>query len=165
MKGKWILITGLAILILAAGLVYGGATAARRAYIEVTTEKRGDDTTPAQVVTDFYNWLLGYARGAEGMRNPVVDRAYRSSEYLTEAFIAEVDETVASSDGGCGDPFLLAQDIPERFTVGEVMVLGDRATVALSLYWGGNPTPSPRQVHLDRIDGEWKIAGVSIPEL
>ena len=114
--------------------------------------------SPQEVVTKFYRWYIGYPG------NPLVDKEYRASPYLAESFIQEVDETLASFDRGGGDPFLLAQDIPEQFTVDEAAVSGDRASVAINLYWGGNPTPSPRQVDLELIDGEWKITHISIPE-
>lgn len=114
--------------------------------------------SPQEVVTQFYRWYIGYPG------NPLVDKEYRTSPYLAPSFIQEVDETLASFDRGGGDPFLLAQDIPEEFTVGEATLAGDRATVALDFYWGGNPTPSQREVHLERIDGEWVIVGLSIPE-
>jgi len=114
--------------------------------------------SPQEVVTKFYRWYIGYPG------NPLVDKEYRASPYLAESFIQEVDETLASFDRGGGDPFLLAQDIPEQFTVDEANVSGNRASVAINLYWGGNPTPSPRQVDLELIDGEWKITHISIPE-
>lgn len=114
--------------------------------------------SPQEVVTKFYRWYIGYPG------NPLVDKEYRASPYLAESFIQQVDETLSSFDRGGGDPFLLAQDIPEQFTVDEATVSGDRASVAISLYWGGNPTPSPRQIELALIDGQWKITHISIPE-
>jgi hypothetical protein len=114
--------------------------------------------SPQEVVTRFYRWYIGYPG------NPLVDKEYRNSPYLAGSFIQAVDQALASQERGGGDPFLLAQDIPERFVVGEAALSGERADVALRFYWGGNPTPSPRLVHLERIDAEWKIGGVSIPE-
>ena len=113
---------------------------------------------PQEVVTKFYRWYIGYPG------NPLADAEYRTSPYLAESFVQEVDETLASFDRGGGDPFLLAQDIPEQFTVDEATVSGEQASVAINLYWGGNPMPSPRQVDLELIDGEWKITHVSLPE-
>jgi hypothetical protein len=164
MKGKWILVIGLTIVVAAAGLAYRSAAATGPDQAGTVTEKRGEALSPAQVVTGFYEWYLDYARGGEELRNPLVDRAYRSSEYLAAAYVAEVDAYLTARERGGGDPFLLAQDLPERFTVGETTLSEDRADVALSLYWGGNPTPSPRRVHLARIDAEWEIVGISIPE-
>jgi hypothetical protein len=115
--------------------------------------------SPQEVVTQFYRWYIGYPG------NPLVDKEYRASPHLASSFIQAVDQTLASQERGGGDPFLLAQDIPERFAVGEATVSGEQAGVALRFYWGGNPTPSHRLVYLERIEGEWKIAGVSIPEL
>ncbi|MBN1976537.1 MAG: DUF3828 domain-containing protein [Anaerolineae bacterium] len=119
---------------------------------------REPSLSPQEVVTKFYRWYIGYPG------NPLVDKEYRASPYLAESFVQEVDGTLASFDRGGGDPFLLAQDIPEQFTVDEVTVSGERAGVTINLYWGGNPTPSPRRVDLELIDGEWKITRVSLPE-
>lgn len=67
----------------------------------------------------FYTWYLSYIGGQNGAdrRNPLVDGAFRQSPYLTEAFIAQVDGSLASSDQGGFDPILLAQDVPQGFTV------------------------------------------------
>jgi hypothetical protein len=67
----------------------------------------------------FYTWYLGYIGGQGGAdrRNPLVDGAYRENPYLTEAFVAQVDETLASFDKGGADPILMAQDIPQGFMV------------------------------------------------
>ncbi len=114
------------------------------------------ELTPQEVVSKFYRWYIGYPG------NPLVDREYRQSPYLAESFIQDVDEIAES--GFMADPILLAQDIPERFTVDEADVSGDSATVVVSLYWGGNPTPTDRRIDLCLIDGEWKITDVSMIE-
>lgn len=111
--------------------------------------------SPQEVVTRFYRWYIGYPG------NPLRDEEYRTSPYLTEAFIEDVAETLASFDRGGFDPFLLAQDIPEQFTVNEATVSEDRASVVIDFFWAGNPVPTPRQVELERIDGVWKITGIT----
>jgi hypothetical protein len=115
---------------------------------------REPEMSPQEVVTKFYRWYVGYPG------NPLVDREYRESPYLADSFIKEIDEIVAG--GFRADPILLAQDIPERFTVDETEVAGDEATVIVSFYWGGNPTPSRRRVVLLMIEGEWRITDVSM---
>ncbi|MGD8854946.1 MAG: DUF3828 domain-containing protein [Chloroflexota bacterium] len=67
----------------------------------------------------FYTWYLGTIGGQNGAdrRNPLVDGAYRQSPFLTEALISQVDETLASFDKGGFDPILMAQDVPQGFTV------------------------------------------------
>lgn len=112
------------------------------------------EMSPQEVVTKFYRWYIGYPG------NPLVDREYRESPYLAESYIEKIDE--ALEGGFMADPILLAQDIPERFTVDETEAVGDEATVIVSLYWGGNPTPSRRSVALRLIDREWKITDVSM---
>ena len=111
--------------------------------------------SPQEVVTRFYRWYIGYPG------NPLRDEEYRTSPYLAEAFIEDVAETLASFDRGGFDPFLLAQDIPEQFTVNEASVLEDRASVVIDFYWSGNPVPTPRQVELELLDGAWKITGIA----
>ena len=114
------------------------------------------EMSPVDVTYAFYRWYIGYPA------NPLVDKAYQSSPYLTGEWIAEIDETLDSFDKAAYDPILLAQDIPERFTVQETSTLEDRATVTLHLFWQGNDVPSERQVELVREEGSWKIAGVHL---
>jgi hypothetical protein len=111
--------------------------------------------SPQEVVTSFFRWYIGYPG------NPLRDGEYRTSPYLAEAFVAKVDEILASFDRGGFDPFLLAQDIPEQFTVNEAIVSENRASVTVDFYWTGNPVPTPRQVELELLDGEWKITGIA----
>lgn len=157
MKGRFgIFSVGIVALLVVAVLVgaglYGGATAQEGA--------RTNADAPEQVVADFYDWYLGYIGKGETMRNPLVDGVYRECGYLTDDFVTEIDETLASFDQGAFDPILMAQDVPERIDVGASDVAGDKATVTVEMYWGGNPTPTERTVTLFKIDGAWKIAGV-----
>jgi len=118
-----------------------------------------DTMAPDDVVTEFYGGYLDYIGEGEMRRNPLVDRAYRSSEFLSEDFIAEIDELLASKQLFF-DPILLAQDVPVKVEAGEATVSGGEASVVVAMFWGGNPTPSERIVTLEMVDGEWKIAGV-----
>lgn len=117
---------------------------------------RGDPPlSPIEVVNRFYRWHLGYPG------NTLADRAYRTNTDLAESFIAVVDEMMAGPEAGRADPFLLAQDIPERFAT-ESAIDGDQeATVVLNLYWEGNSTPLQREVRLRFLDERWQITGVA----
>ncbi len=125
------------------------------ALVACTLIPRSPTLEPQEVTTRFFRWYIGYPG------NPLADKEYRNSPYLAEGFIQEVDTIVASFDAGGYDPFLLAQDIPEQFSVGEATVADERANVLIRLYWGGNPNPSVRQVDLQQIGGEWKIVAIS----
>jgi hypothetical protein len=74
--------------------------------------------SPVETVEAFYTWYLDYIQpGSEQMRNPLVDRAYRDSPYLSTSMIEQVDallESFAQEMGGGYDPFLLAQDFPQE---------------------------------------------------
>ena len=139
---RWLAPIGLLGLIAIAGTL-GGCSLVSKA----------PELSPHEVVTRFFRWYIGYPG------NPLADREYRESPYLANSFVQELD----SLDGGLrADPILLAQDVPERFSVEEAEISDDEATVTISLYWGGNPTPTERRVDLDLIDGEWKISDVSL---
>ncbi len=108
---------------------------------------------PDQVVQAFYEWYLGYVGRGEQMRNPLVDKAYRSSVWLTEAFIARVDEIIAGFGTGGYDPFLQAQDIPSSVHVEGVHIEGDKAMVTVSTSFEGHHL----EVELVRHDSHWQI--------
>jgi LysM repeat protein len=120
---------------------------------EATSIRPGDNiagTRPEQVVESFYSWYLEYAQ----TRNPLVNRAYRADVRLTPAFIERVDRMVAV--GLVVDPFLCAQDVPERITIGNVQVSGNQATVAVNTSFAGHSFV----VNLVQVDGRWMIDGV-----
>jgi hypothetical protein len=81
---------------------------------DITCSDSAESTAKA-----FYTWYLGYIGGQNGdeRRNPLVDGAYRTSPFLTKDYIAKVDETLISFDRGGFDPILMAQDVPQGFTV------------------------------------------------
>jgi hypothetical protein len=114
---------------------------------------------PQQVVEEFYRWHMSYPG------NPLVDRAYRDSDYLADSFVQEVDELLDSFDKGGYDPFLLAQDIPVKITVDDAVIEDDVATVLTHQEFGGNPDLRPIEVELAFVGGEWKITGVRMPEM
>jgi hypothetical protein len=90
---------------------------------------------PASVATTFYTWYLGYIgdRSNNDFRNPLVDKAYHDHPLLADEFEQQVDETLAGFEGGGFDPFLLAQDIPQDFSVDPGMIEG---TAVVHLQFG-----------------------------
>jgi hypothetical protein len=123
------------------------------------------DRTPDAIVESFYNRYLAYIENDGGaMRNPLVDGFYRDCPELSEAFLAKVDETLASFDKGAFDPILLAQDVPVEVIVGEAELVGDEARVKVAMFWAGNPEPSERLVTLRWSDGCQRIVGVSFTD-
>lgn len=153
MKGRLLVGVGLAALLVVGGVVLVG----------LPTAQATDGLAPDAVVSEFYEWYLGYIDGAGERRNPLVDRAYWSSEHLSDRFVAEVDEQLDAAEHILGDPFLMAQDVPVKVELGEAVIEGTEAKVAVEMYWGGNPVPSERIVSLVQIGGQWHIDGVTIP--
>ncbi len=121
--------------------------------------------TPEQVVERFYTWYIGYIHN-EG--DPIADRAYRSSEYVTQEIIDRVDEADvdrASADVDQHDPFLHAAVVPQEYTIEEALISGQEATVVVREMWD----PGTRheliqeiEVLLRLVDGWWKIANVTV---
>jgi hypothetical protein len=157
MKGRRILGVGLAVLVVLAGVAVvavGGPAALYSARAQVT-----DDVGPEEVVAGFYDEYLG-AIDLKAGRNPLVDRSYRSSDFLSEDFVAEVDELLDAFERGGYDPFLLAQDVPESVEVGEAVVSGETAQVLVETSFEGHAF----LVTLKCIDGVWKIVEVAFPD-
>lgn len=107
--------------------------------------------TPEEVVDRFYSWWIHYPG------NPLADQMYQGAGlYLTQDFIEEVTETIASFDGGGFDPILLAQDVPEAIVAEPAELDGDTAMVSVSTTFQGHTFT----VRLMREGAIWKIDGV-----
>jgi hypothetical protein len=116
-------------------------------------------TTPEEAVRGFYDWYLAssaYDEEAGTRLNPLADGRYRSSEYLAEEFVQKVDGIVASFDKGGYDPILCAQDLPESFTLDEVVLSGDTARLVVHTSFEGHMFT----VELQQVTGQWKISDV-----
>jgi hypothetical protein len=153
MKGRGILGAGLVVLALLSGsaaLAASGPLSVGDAQAQVE-----EQPLPEQVVSDFYEWYLDSVDPAAG-QNPLVDRVYRSSDLLSEEFVAEVDAVLDSFERGGYDPFLLAQDIPASFEVGEAALSDETAYVRVETSFEGHAF----LVGLKQVDGVWKINAV-----
>jgi hypothetical protein len=102
--------------------------------------------SPEEVVEGFYNWYLEYPG------NPT-QGAYRSSPFLTEALMDRTAQTVAGFVMGGFDPFLCAQDSPEKIYVDAAEISGDSARIKVTSSFQGHEF----RVQLIQEDGEWKI--------
>jgi hypothetical protein len=114
----WIMIIGVAVLA-SATIIFltASAYAGNKNYqenTEVSVEPAGE---PEEVAQAFYAWYLDYfgEPGTDNFHNPVSEKAYHDSPYLTPSFIGHVDEIVAGfQDRAAYDPFLCAQNIPQE---------------------------------------------------
>jgi hypothetical protein len=95
----------------------------------------------------FYTWYLGYidGQGSAERRNPLVDGAYQTSPFLSEAYIAQISETLASFDKGGFDPILMAQDDPQGFTVEPG--LAENEAIVTFMFFGEDGQPY----------GQWRL--------
>jgi hypothetical protein len=102
--------------------------------------------TPEEVVEGFYNWYTEYPG------NPN-QGAYRASPFLTESLMDSTAEIVAGFQMGGYDPFLCAQDIPDKIYVNAADISGQTAEIRVTSSFGGHEF----KVLLVQEDGEWKI--------
>jgi hypothetical protein len=109
-----------------------------------------------ETVERFYHWYLGYPG------NVVAEEAYRASEYLTPQAVEQVDQIISSFTMGGYDPFLCAQDVPERVEVVDVTVTDDAAQVVAHGVWNAG---SRSDIHLTLrpVDGAWQIDHIACP--
>lgn len=112
----------------------------------------GEPADPEAALRAFYDWYLEYAQSSG---NPLVDRAYAESDYLTDSFVTNVDEILDSFERGGYDPILCAQDVPESVSISAVEVESDSATAQVSTSFGNS-----FQVQLARFDGVWLISDI-----
>jgi hypothetical protein len=109
--------------------------------------------TAEQTVQAFYDLYLD----AAGRYNPLVEGRYQGYPYLSEGFVAKVDEIVAGFARGGYDPFLCAQDLPQEVTVTGVEVEGSRATTEVETSFEGHRLT----VALEQTEGRWLISDIS----
>lgn len=107
-------------------------------------------TAPEQVVQQFYAWYVSY------QGNPLVDKAYQGSEWLSPAFIAHLDDFTQSGEWRV-DPVLCAQDVPNEVTAHPAQVSGDRASVEVTTSFTGHGLT----VELVKAGGAWAIDKVA----
>jgi hypothetical protein len=102
--------------------------------------------SPEEVVEGFYNWYLEYPG------NPN-QGAYRESPFLTVSLMDKTAETVAGFQMGGYDPFLCAQDSPDKIFVDRAEISGGTATIRVTSSFQGHEF----RVQLVQEDGEWKM--------
>jgi hypothetical protein len=147
-------IRGLIVGLLVAVLLTGCATPI---VLTLPPAESQPQANPAEVVESFYAWYLEQVETMAGTdSNPLTGGVYREAAQLDSAFVEEVDQIVAGFDRGGYDPFLLAQDIPTAFRVGEVEVADSSAHVLVYTTFFGHVL----DVSLAQEEGGWLITGV-----
>lgn len=115
--------------------------------------------TPDVTVSTFYDWYLEYITGSDEFRNPLVDRAYGDSEYLTQDLIAYIDAQMSTNPGY--DLFLCAQDLPQMYQYDVVSMQSGEAVVLMREYFGDYARSHNLTLTLNNSEGTWKIDSVA----
>ncbi len=92
----------------------------------------GSKNTPEQAVNNFYQEWINH----DG--NPMVDKIYSDNPLVTASLSQQIDSILASFDKGGYDPVLCAQDKPQNFSLGQVTIDGNNASVVLTENFGGS---------------------------
>jgi hypothetical protein len=116
-------------------------------------------SSPEMAVSDYYSWYLdnlGYDADKDEFLNPLQDGSYKEQGLLSQEFVKRIEEMKAN--GLAADPLLCAQDVPQSFSIKEVDLspMGEEARVSVETSFAGHQF----QVYLQKLSGEWKIAGV-----
>jgi uncharacterized protein YozE (UPF0346 family) len=114
--------------------------------------------SPEGTTRAFYTWYLGSIgdRSSGEMKNPLADKAYRDCGFLSETYIAQLDRLTA--EGLPADPVLMAQDIPQDFSVDPGTEDG---TAFVHLQFGGTSVRHLK-VNLINEQGSWKINSIEM---
>lgn len=118
------------------------------------------DFSPEGTAKAFYTWYLAYIteQGLEDPQNPLVEKAYRDAGFFSTGMVKYLDELTAGPLAA--DPILLAQDIPQDFTVDPGEVEG---IAIVHLQFG---TENFHHLRIEMIDelGNWKIDHITLAE-
>ncbi len=116
--------------------------------------------TPSQTVENFYSKWLSYS-GEFPTRNPMADKIYRSSDYVTEKLVQRLDNNISAEETGNYDRVLCSQKIPEKIEFRESFVKEEEAEVIVTEdFWGQLREIT---VSLKMTDGEWKMDRITCP--
>lgn len=129
------------------------------ALVGCGTANAQETSSPEKVVSGYYGWYLdhlGYNAETDEFRNPLQDGSYQKQGALSQEFIERIEEMKA--EGLPADPILCAQDVPQSFSISSVDLspMGEEARVTVETSFEGHEF----QVYLQKLAGEWKIAGV-----
>ena len=94
------------------------------------------------------------------LRNPLLNRSYQLSPYLTTDFTTQSDLRLNNIAGVGLDPFLLAQDIPQKLKVEAFFIHEDEASSSSIELWAKSPS-CYLTVDLVRADGDWQINNIA----
>jgi hypothetical protein len=116
-----------------------------------------EPASPEDMVRAFYQaWI-----SAEG--NPINQRIYDNTDYLTPDFIQRIDDSIVAQGGIAADPLLCAQNRPSQIEVGEATITADTASVTVQTIWAHGPdTNATRELQVELVynEGQWRINNV-----
>jgi hypothetical protein len=90
--------------------------------------------------------------------NPIVDRIYQNSDYITKEYSQKLDQIIDSFTVAGFDPVLCAQDIPSDIYLGKVAKKGDTAVIALEEKFSGGYKIV--EYVLEQEDNKWQIMDI-----
>jgi hypothetical protein len=108
---------------------------------------------PDDVVRAFYKDWISYNG------NPMADKAYESSGYVTADFADVTTDLISSFDKEAFDPILCAEDKPNNFSTVITEMGSETASVKVILFF--DERTSDVGVNLVKDDGDWRISQIN----
>ncbi len=121
----------------------------------VTAQEDAPDPEIGEVVTQFYDWYTETLLAS----NYSVGTAYQDSPYLTQDFIARLDDQFAAAER-MADPLLCAQAVPNFYSVEVARAFSEEARVLMRQHFD-SPLTNNITIELARVDDTWKINEVA----
>ena len=119
-----------------------------------------ESLNPVQTVENFYNEWLSYS-SEPPVKNPMADKIYRTSEYVTEKLIQRLDNNISALADENSDRVLCSREKPEKIEFKESFANAEEAeVVVIENFWGDLREIT---VSLKMTDGQWKIDRITCP--
>jgi hypothetical protein len=115
--------------------------------------------SPEGLAKAFYTWTLDTMTGSGEFYNPWINGDHQASPFLSQGFIQELDQLLASGEPILADPVFLAQDLPALFNTAPC----PQADCALVNLQYGEGTIRQLQLDLVEENGGLKIDRISNP--
>lgn len=155
---------GLVMIIVLAGLLFTACVSEPNVEPTATPEPEPvTASTPQESVQAFFEYWMDYSTpDANGnFHNPMVDKIYRDSPYLTPGLKEAIEEALLSMGPGGYDPVMCAQDTPQWINVKEIVIEGEQASAQVETSMlSSTRTYHTVPVRLERHGEVWLISEI-----
>jgi len=138
-------------------LATSGCSKSSNQAATTTNDQSNNSTLSAEAAMEsFFSDYLDYFEDPDtgAFRNPLADRVFTNRHYVTQYFIDQIDDTIASfNTGGAYDPIVCGQSVPDYITFNDPLVSPGMVTYMIKT----NFEAQYFFVHLVKEADGWKI--------